>query len=332
MPELRRDPVMGRWVIISTERTARPQDFVKEPEESEDARKTCPFCPGNEHLTPPEIASYRTPNTERNKPGWQVRVVPNKYPALIVEGTLHPSADGMYDRMNGIGAHEVIIETTDHKDELHQIKQENAEDVIRMYKERILDLKNDLRFEYILIFKNRGIAAGASVTHPHSQLIALPMVPVRVKQEQLGAARYYDYKDRCIFCDIIRQELDSSLRVISENERFVAFCPYASRFPFEIWILPNRHYSEFAEISDESISSLARILRTVLAKLNIALSNPPYNYLIHTNPLRESPSKHYHWHLELMPKLTKVAGFEWGTGFYINPVAPEQAAKFLQEI
>ncbi|MFN3966118.1 MAG: galactose-1-phosphate uridylyltransferase [Endomicrobiia bacterium] len=328
MPELRRDPIIGRWVIISTERGIKPSDFPKEPENDQ---KMCPFCPGNEHLTPPEIIAYRQPGTQRNKPGWWVRVVPNKYPVLIVEGKGQRAPHGMYDKMDGVGAHEVIIETPEHNKEIHLIEDKKAEDVFQAYRDRIIDLKRDIRFEYILIFKNRGLSAGASVIHPHSQLIALPMVPVRVRQEQEGAKKYYDYKERCIFCDIISQELSTGERVVIENQEFVAICPYASRFPFEIWILPKKHISQFENIQKHEITFLTQIMKTVLRKLNNVLDNPPYNYLIHTNSIKETFSPYYHWHIELMPRLTKVAGFEWGTGFYINPTPPEEAAGFLRE-
>ena len=328
MPELRRDPIIGRWVIISTERGVKPSEYPKEPEND---RKICPFCPGNEHLTPPEITAYRQPGTQKNKPGWWVRVVPNKYPVLVVEGNLQRFPYGMYDRMDGIGAHEVIIETPEHDKEIHLLEEKKAEDIIWAFRDRILDLKKDIRFEYILIFKNRGLSAGASVSHPHSQLIALPMIPVRVKQELEGAKKYYDYKERCVFCDIISQELSTGERVVIENQEFVAICPYASRFPFEIWILPKKHISQFETIQKHEVTLLTQIMKTVIGKLDNVLEDPPYNYLIHTNPLKDHFSSYYHWHIELMPRLTKVAGFEWGTGFYINPTPPEESAKFLRE-
>ena len=330
MPELRRDPVIGRWVIISTERSKISLDFKKDIE-NETISKNCAFCEGNEHMTPPEILAYRKHGSHKDQPGWWVRVVPNKYPALGIEGEIKRTGEGLYDKMSGIGAHEVIIETAEHNLELPNIEDKKAEDIIWAYKDRIADLRRDFRFDYILIFKNHGKAAGASVSHPHSQLIALPMVPIRVKQEQLGAKQYFEFKERCVFCDIISYELAEEARVVTENDSFVAVCPYASRFPFETWILPKRHYSHFSDLDKHDVPRLTQIMKTVLGKLNKALENPPYNYLIHTNPLKEPDSNFYHWHIELMPKLTRVAGFEWGTGFYINPVPPEEAARFLRE-
>ncbi|MFH0807739.1 MAG: galactose-1-phosphate uridylyltransferase [Elusimicrobiota bacterium] len=330
MPELRKDPVIGRWVIISTERSNVSLDFRKDIE-VEAATKSCAFCEGNEHMTPPEILAYRKYGTQKDKPGWWVRVVPNKYPVLGIEGQTKRTGESLYDKMSGIGAHEVIIETAEHNRELPDIEDKKAEDIICAYKDRIADLRRDFRFEYILIFKNHGKAAGASVAHPHSQLIALPMVPVRVKQEQIGSKQYFDFKERCVFCDIISYELANESRVITENDSFAAVCPYASRFPFETWILPKKHFSHFSDIDKHDVPRLTQIMKTVLGKINKALENPPYNYLIHTNPLKEPDSAFYHWHIELMPKLTRVAGFEWGTGFYINPVPPEEAARFLRE-
>ncbi|MCS7184713.1 MAG: galactose-1-phosphate uridylyltransferase [bacterium] len=330
MPELRRDPVIGRWVIISTERGRRPSEYKEEEEINPD--KPCPFCPGNEHATPPEIMAYRTPDSKKNEKGWWVRVVPNKYPALQIEGELNSRGDGVYDLMNGIGAHEVIIENPGHKTEMDTADIKNVEDVFWMFRDRILDLRNDRRFEYILIFKNKGSAAGATLTHPHAQLIATPMVPIRVHQEIQGGLRYYEYKNRCIYCDIIKQELEEDVRLILENNDFVAISPFASRFPFEIMILPKRHDSHFEDLQKAEAMNLAKIMKEVLKKLVAALENPPYNYIIHNSPLKSGMLNHYHWHIEIIPKLVKVAGFEWGTGFYINPTPPEEATKLLKEV
>ncbi len=330
MPELRRDPVIGRWVIISTERGKRPSDFGSS-KEGEKEGKFCPFCVGNEDKTPPEILSYREPGTEVNKSGWWVRVVPNKFPALQIEGALNRRGEGMYDRMNGIGAHEVIIETPDHDKTIATLDDKKVEDVIWAYRDRILDLKKDARFEYILIFKNHGAAAGASLYHSHSQLIATPVVPKRVKEEVNGGRNYYDYKERCVFCDMVKQELSSDIRVISENEDFIAISPFASRFPFEMWVLPKKHDSAFENIQKHEVVLLSRILKDVLKRINVVLNDPPFNYIIHTAPINTSNLPYYHWHIEIIPKLIKVAGFEWGTGFYINPTPPEEATKYLRE-
>lgn len=329
MPELRRDPIIGRWVIISNERGKRPTDFRKEEEAKSD--KGCPFCPGNEKMTPPEILAYGEPGRSRDSRNWWVRVIPNKYPALAIEGALNRQGDGMYDKMNGLGAHEVIIESPDHFNEITGMTDKQVEDILWVYRDRITDLKRDIRFEYILIFKNHGSSAGATLAHPHSQLIATPIVPKRVREEVNGAKNYFEYKERCGFCDIIRQEMTTGQRVIAENDGFIALSPFASRFPFEVWLLPKNHDSDYSNIQKHEAVNLAQMMKNVMGKINRVLDNPPYNYLIHTAPLKEPHLPHYHWHIEIIPKLTKVAGFEWGTGFYINPVAPEEAAKFLRE-
>ncbi len=330
MPELRKDPIIGRWVIISTERAKRPTDLHAAPEEIKKGG-FCPFCVGNETKTPPEIMAYRQAGTLPDTPGWNLRVVPNKFPALQIEGNLDRRGEGMFDRMNGIGAHEVIIETPDHEKTISTMSIKEVEDILWSYRDRILDLEKDKRFKYILIFKNQGSAAGASLEHTHSQVIALPIVPKRVSEEIEGSKKYFSYKERCVFCDIIRQELDSNVRVVKENRGFIAIEPFTPRFPFETWILPKMHDSAFEDGLKEEYEQLAEILRDSLLRLDIALNNPPYNFLLHNSPLRENHSDFYHWHIEIIPKLTKVAGFEWGTGFYINPTPPEEAAKFLRE-
>jgi UDPglucose--hexose-1-phosphate uridylyltransferase len=330
LAELRKDPITGRWVIISTERAKRPTDLVRERVQIR-GNGFCPFCYGNEGKTPPEILAYGRSGSAPNTPGWRVRVVPNKFPALGIEGDLDRQGEGLFDKMNGIGAHEVIIETPEHKSTLAMLSDKGVEDVLWAYRDRMLDLKNDRRFRYILIFKNHGEAAGASLEHTHSQLIALPIVPKRVREEVDNSKRYCMEKERCIFCDIIRQEVDDGARLITANEYFVALCPYAPRFPFETWLLPKQHGSSFENNQSPIYGGLARILRNILQRLDVVLDFPAYNYVIHTSPVGEETNDHYHWHIEMMPKLTKVAGFEWGTGFYINPTPPEESAAFLRE-
>ena len=330
MPELRKDPITGRWVIISTDRAKRPTDFLRQSVEIK-GNGFCPFCYGNEDKTPPEILAYGRNGTGRNQPGWTVRVVPNKFPALGIEGDLDRQGEGLFDKMNGIGAHEVIIETPTHEATLATLPEKAIEDVLAAYRDRMLDLKNDRRFRYILIFKNHGEAAGDSLEHTHSQLIALPIVPKRVREEVDQSKRYYQEKERCIFCDMIRQEIETETRVINKNEHFIAIAPYAPRFPFETWLLPRQHSSAFENNQSPIYTSLAKLMRDILARLDNVLDRPAYNYIIHTSPISEESNDHYHWHIEMMPKLTKVAGFEWGTGFYINPTPPEESARFMRE-
>lgn len=331
MPELRRDPVTGRWVIIATERRKRPNDF-RVDHVAAIGGEQCPFCPGHEDLTPPEVFASRPSGTPPNTAGWDLRVVPNKYPALRVEGGLDREGDGLFDRMNGVGAHEVIIETADHSKQLAAMTEGEIVQVLFAYRDRILDLKQDRRFRYILVFKNHGAAAGATLEHTHSQLIALPIVPDFVREEVDGARRHFAEKERCIFCDIVHHELKEGRRVILENADMVAVAPWAPRFPFETWLLPRRHSSRFEEAPRHEYESLARVLKAVLGRFNRALESPPFNLIVHSSPFTEDTGAFYHWHIELIPKLTRVAGFEWGTGFYINPTSPEEAAKVLRAV
>ena len=329
MPELRKDPITGRWVIIATDRAKRPTDFIRQPVPPASAR-ICPFDYGNEHKTPPEVLAFRN-GSGRDEAGWRVRVVPNKFPVLGIEGSLDRQGEGMYDKMNGIGAHEVIIETPDHAATLGDLSEKQIEEVLWAYKDRVLDLKKDRRFRYILLFRNHGEAAGASLEHPHSQLIALPVVPGLVKEEIDGAKQFYDFKERCIFCDIIREETRAGSRLVTETDRFTVVEPYAARFPFETWLLPKRHESHFEDTDAPTLANLAWILRATIRKLDQVLERPAYNFVVHSAPVQEPPLAYYHWHLEFIPKLTKGAGFEWGSGFYINPTPPEESAKFLRE-
>lgn len=339
MPELRKDPVIGRWVIIATERARRPDQFAGDAKD-EVAEKPCPFCEGKENQTPPEIYAIRPKQTPLNSPGWEVRVVPSVTPFLRIEGDLDRRGKGLYDVMNGLGAHEIIIETNQHIGNMADLSEEQITKVITCYVERIIDLERDKRFKYALIFKNHGWSAGGGrVKHSRSQLIATPVNPKRVKEELVGARQYYEHHERCIFCDLIKQEIESKERVILDADGFVAITPFASRFPFEVWILPKKHSCDFVNLDMPSRAGLARIMKKVLAKLKKGLNDPAYNYILHTAPFRRQKGGYwrsidydFHWHIEIMPRLTRVAGFEWGTGFYICPMTPETAAKFLREV
>jgi UDPglucose--hexose-1-phosphate uridylyltransferase len=329
MTELRKDPVVGRWVIISAERAKRPHEFPPEPAPRREG--VCPLCPGSERMTPPEILGYRQ-GGHPNDPNWTLRVVPNKFPALRIEGELGKAADGIYDRMRGIGAHEIVIESERHDVDLFDLPERRFEDVLWAYRDRLVDLKNDHRFKSVIIFKNYGAAAGASLTHSHSQLIALPVIPKRVMEEMNGCKEYYRFRDRCLFCDIVVQEMDQKARIVEETGEFLAFAPYAPRFPFETWIVPKRHQCAYEMIEADQAKALAAVFRRTLRRLKLALENPPFNFIVHSAPFQERAADFFHWHIEIMPKLTKVAGFEWGSGFYINPTPPEESAKYLREL
>ncbi|HEY7958387.1 MAG: galactose-1-phosphate uridylyltransferase [Polyangia bacterium] len=332
MPELRKDPIVGRWVIIATERGRRPVEAL--PPEPPRAG-ICPFCPGQEDKTPPEVLAYRPPDgpaARRDAPGWSLRVFPNKFPALMIEGDLDRSGEGVYDRMNGIGAHEVLVESPDHTRAFAQLEPGEIENVLSAFRDRIDDLKRDRRFKYVMIFKNQGTQAGASLEHGHTQLIALPVVPKNVAEEMEGADEYHRFKERCVFCDIVRQELSERSRLVFQNDGYVVIEPYAPKFPFETWVLPRRHRAAFETVPREEYRGLAEALKVGLGKLGAALDDPPYNFILHSAPFDHQDSPSYHWHFEIMPTLSRVAGFEWGSGFYINPTPPEEAARFLREL
>lgn len=330
MSELRKDPITGRWVIMAPERGVRPSDFHITATRREGG--FCPFCPGNENATPGEVLAIRRAGTRPNEMGWRVRVVPNRFPALGVEGSLDREGEGIYDKMNGIGAHEVIIETPRHDANLSSLALRELEEVLWAWRERIVDLKRDIRFEYIIVFKNHGAAAGATLEHEHSQLIALPIVPREPKAELAGALRYYEFRERCVFCDIVHQERKDGSRIVYENDRFVAFCPWASRTPFQTWIVPKAHRSHFETVGTGELSSFADAARVVLRKIEKALEMPAYNIMLQSSPIHSPPLASFHWRMEIAPAITRMGGFEWGSDFFINPTPPEEAASFLRGI
>jgi UDPglucose--hexose-1-phosphate uridylyltransferase len=330
MSDLRKDPIVGRWVIIAKNRARRPSDYFMEPKLP--SGRFCPFCPGHEDKTPGEILAYRNGDSAPNGQNWRVRVVPNKFPALQVEGDLNKQADGIYDTMCGVGAHEVIVESPQHVRSSSDLTEDNLRDVFSAYRDRLVDLKRDSRLVYGMIFKNVGAAAGATLEHTHSQLIVTPIVPINVQEEISGSLEFYRYRGRCVYCDLVQQELAAERRVVLDTPRFVAISPFASRFPFETWIVPKRHSSHYENIQRDALEDLAATVRRTIGKIEAALDRPAYNYIIHTAPFDTAELGHYHWHLEIIPRMTKIAGFEWGAGIYINPVPPEDAAAFLRQI
>lgn len=340
MPELRKDPLIGRWVIIATERARRPVDFIASHDEPQ-PQNECPFCEGREAQTPKEIFAIRTNSSQANQPGWKVRVIPSIKPVLRIEGQLNRRAKGMYDLMDGIGAHEIIVETPEHIGNAADLPVDQIHAALQAAVARIADLERDTRFRYVLWFKNYGSVAGAGpIGHSRSQLIATPVTPLRVKEELVGTRRYFEDKERCLVCDLLNQEQEAKTRIVVESAHLVALCPFASRFPFELWIVPKRHNCDFTKAQPGELTDLAGVLKQLLSRLKVVLDDPPYNALLHTAPMRHQRGKvgywktieeDYHWHIELIPRLTRVAGFEWGSGFYINPTPPEESAKYLRE-
>lgn len=334
MPELRKDPVTREWVIIAVERAKRPSDFAflenTCPDDRPEWSENCPFCPGNEARTPPEVLAYRKQGAP-NTPGWWIRVVSNRYPALAIEGGLNKAGRGLYDTMNGVGAHEVIIETPSHNKNLARIEESAIADLVWAWRDRYLDLRKDRRFQYIVIFRNQGELAGASLVHPHCQLVATPVVPLDIVQEMEGFKRYAEFHDRCIMCDTLRQELDDGERMVLENDYFAALEPFASKYPFETMIIPKIHRGAFADMLPAEVEQFASILKGALLKLEVCLRNSPYNFNLHIAPCNQETADGFHWHLDIVPRLTTAAGFEMGTGIYINATRPEDAASFLRE-
>ena len=339
MSELRWDPIKQHWVIIATERGRRPRDFMVEPPIPD--HSVCPFCYGLEDKTPPEIFAIR-PSGSPNTPGWKVRVIPNKYPALRIEGELKSRGYGLYDVREGIGAHEVIVETPDHGKSLADLSVAEIVHVLTAYRARYLDLRRDLRFRYMVLFKNHGARAGATLSHSHSQLIAVPLTPPVAATELRVCREFYANRERCLVCDLLEFELMVGDRVVKDSANFLLVTPYASCSPFELRLYPKKHAHDFALIDDALLPELAEAMKDMLQRIKKVLKDPPYNFILHTAPPRQQrPGKpdywgsiecDYHWHIELVPRLTQIAGFEWGTGFFINPTSPEDAAAFLRDV
>lgn len=328
MPELRQEPITKKWVIIATERSKRPSDFSVKKEKRKGG--TCPFCKGNEGKTPPEIMAYREEGTKPDTPGWWVRVVPNLFPALK-KGAEEIEEQNFYLTKPGAGAHEVLIESPEHDSSLESHSLQHVREIFLAWRDRYQALINEEPIQYIQLFKNEGSIAGASLEHPHSQLIATPLIPPVVDDELKGAQEYYQQQGKCIYCEMIRHELETAARIVAKNDDFLAFCPFASRFPFETWIIPKQHQAGFDLINNDQLQSLSVVVQEATRKITGSLNHPPYNMVLHSAPAGSSDAAYYHWHLEILPRLTIVAGFEWGTGIVINPTPPESAAEYLRE-
>jgi len=329
MPEIRQNIATKEWVVISTERAKRPEDFksVKEKKVLPEYSEKCPFCPGNEHMTPYENFVVKD---EFGK--WKIRVIPNKYPAVVPEGTVEYSMEGIKRKVSGVGSAEVMIESNKHNMIIPFMSEKDLEQVISVYKERYIAAEKDKRIKMVIIFKNYGEQAGASIEHPHSQLIAIPVVPFHIRYRIEEAMRYYDETGECVFCKMLREELRYQERIVVETGHFVSFIPYAALAPFHMWILPRRHMESFSEINDAEITDLAKNLKLTISKLYYGLDNPDYNFVIRSVPVNEKGREYYHWYITIMPRLIKTAGFEIGTGMSINTSLPENDAKFLREI
>lgn len=328
MPELRQDPLSRRWVIIGEDRGARPNDFVSTVTRRSDI--ACPFCLGNEAETPHEIAVYRAQETIDP---WTVRVVPNKFPAVMNGAApMQPigPAQGWFQSPVARGSHEVIIESSRHVASFSELTEAEAVLAFTAYRDRLRQLADNSQFKYAQIFKNVGPSAGASLEHTHSQLLALPWTPPHIREELESCQAHFASQGECLLCQLAEQEHAAEVRVVAETERFLAFCPFASRVPFETWVLPRVHADRFETISSGELGELATLIRDLIGCIESAGGISAYNYWIHSSPFDMPAHDHYHWHIEILPCSTKLAGFEWGTGCFINPLPPESAAEILR--
>lgn len=333
MPELRQNPATKEWVIIATERAKRPEEFgsgagVKLPIE----RDGCPFCVGRENQTPKEILAYRTYNTVPNSPGWWIRIIPNAFPALVPEGVPERfQVENFFTHMAGLGEHEVIIESPNHDETIVTMEQKQVEELFLAYRERYIALSKDPRFELVILFKNHGASAGTSLRHPHSQIISVPVTPLHIRNRIESAMHHFDDHGTCVYCEMISKEIKLGERLVLETDNYIVLEPFASRAPFETWVLPKKHNSSFENISTAQAKELAFVMRGALTKISNSLNDPDYNFVVRSTPVHEKNVEYFHWHIMILPRVSAVAGFELGSGIYINAVIPEDAARYLRE-
>jgi len=332
MSEIRRDPTTREWVIVAPERGKRPQQGVqkKARDKLPEWDASCPFCTGNEDQTPDEV--FRLPLSNDGSP-WEVRVVPNRFAALTEQGSITRVEDGRFFlRMDGFGAHEVIIESPSHNTPMALMSYHQVENILVTYHQRYNTLKKNKKFKFITIFKNHGRASGTSLSHPHSQLVATPIAATYYRRKFDVAVDYYDDMGSCLYCDLIRWDLDKGKdRLVAETKEFIVVHPYASRVPFETWILPKRHHASFGLFPVTLLPELARVLKSILFCLYERLDDPAFNMMIDTSTTDDEEDPHYHWHIRIVPRLSTIAGFEMGSGIYISTALPEETASISRE-
>lgn len=329
MNELRYNIVTGDWVIIAPERSRRPMEHVVAGQPLPPQPQhllTCPFCPGNEAETLPEVYRMSGPD------GWLARVVPNRFPALSRTGDRTRHMGSLHRHVSAVGVHDVVVEHRRHDLTIAGMQPEDVARVLWVYRERFRQIREDTRIEAIVVFRNHRESAGSSLHHPHSQILATPIVPAQFRERIETAIRHYDTFGECVFCAMVRNEVDEGSRMIEATEHFVAFIPYAAVTPFHTWIVPRRHASSFDAITDVEINDLGAVLRSILARMEIGLENPAYNYIIRTIPIRTLNTEYFHWYLTIVPRLTYTAGFELGSGMFINATLPEENAEFLRAV
>ena len=329
MPELRQNFFTKEWVIIATERAKRPEELVthRPVQPTPSFVDTCPFCPGNEANTPSEVTRFPQNASEP----WSVRVLPNKFAALSKDVPVR-NMQHLRRRINGFGFHEVIVDSPDHAACMALLPDAHVANILQIFKQRYNTLSLDQRIAHITLFKNHGTEAGASMQHPHSQLIATPVIPSQVRHRLLEALRYYDDAGECMFCHMVKGEIEDQTLIVVKSEHFVAMEVFASATPFATHIFPLRHMASFGDITGPEISDLAHVLRTLLAKIYVGLGNPDLNFTVRSGPAEYAGARHFHWYVSVIPRLTRVAGFELGSGMFINTVLPEAAAEFLRNV
>lgn len=331
MSELRQDPTTKEWVIMATDRRKRPSDFIIQaaPAAKPPYVNSCPFCCGNESMTPPAILSFPGPETG----SWRVRAIGNKFPAVTPDGTTARKIEqGCFLSMDGLGVHEVIVESSLHNMTLALMDDIQIGEILAAHHQRYQALAQNPFIKSIIIYKNHGKNAGTTLDHPHSQIVGTAIVPKHMRTQYEVATSYYDDNGACLYTDLIEHELKAGTRIVMENDRFVVFHPFASRRPFETWIMPRLHQNNFGQASEEDLQNLARVLRTTVLKLYKGLDNPDFNLVIDSAPLGEERTDFYQWHLRIIPRIVQPAGFEIGSGIYINPALPEETAKFMRDL
>ena len=330
MPELRQNVATREWVVIATERAKRPEDFAdpkRAPTSSRPERvATCPFCPGNEAMTPPALLTVDSGGA------WAIRVFENKFPALSTAASIQRTLHGIERRMTGFGIHEVIVESPRHNVTMALQTDASVAQTLATLRRRGEEAAKDERVQLTIYFKNHGAAAGTSLEHPHCQMISVPVVPYAVRTRLQDALAYFDEHGSCVFCDMWRQELSAGARVVIEGRHFVSFLPFAAYSPFHLWVVPKRHMPLYTQIDDIETEDLATVLRGTLSRLYHGLGDPDFNFVIRTAPTREGQAYSFHWYVSIVPKVTKSAGFELGSGMFINTSLPEESARFLREV
>ncbi len=328
MPQFRLNLITREWVIVNSDRARRPAEFRRVTVRSPRPRylDSCPFCPGNEAES--EEALLRLPE----KGDWRIRVLKNKYPVLSMEGEPRRTMDGPRRMVRGVGLHEVVVESPLHDMSPAFLEKGHVADILRIYRARFRSAFEDRRVEHVIIFKNHGPSSGTSIGHPHSQIVATPVVPARFRDRLLASMHYFDDTGRCLKCEMIENELSDGVRVIMESPHFITFIPYAALSPFHTWIFPRRHMASFSSITEEETADLAVHLKTILLKLSLGVDDPDYNYAISSSSPRHAESEFSHWYISIIPRLIETTGFELGSGIYVNPSIPENNAAYLRGI